>query len=66
MIINRRSVPSPVIITAMVARLVLFLHVRIWMVFLPTNSNLFFCAHQKIDQRLIHVEDEMPVLMRAE
>jgi hypothetical protein len=35
-------------------------------VFLPTNSNVLFVLIKKIDRHLIHVEDEMPVAMRAE
>jgi hypothetical protein len=41
MIINRRSVPSPMIVTAMVAHFVSFVDVRMWMVLTPTTSAFF-------------------------
>ncbi len=65
MIVDGRTVPSPVIVTAMVARLVSFVNVRVWMVFSNQLQRLF-CAHQKIDLRLIDVEDETPAVMGAE
>jgi hypothetical protein len=65
MIVDGRTILSLAIVTAMVACLGSFDDVRIWTVFLPTNSNVLFVLIKKIDQRLIHVEDETPVAMRA-
>jgi hypothetical protein len=64
MIVNERSVLSPAIVTATVSHLMSFVDVRIWMVFLTTNS-IFFVLIKK-NRCLIHVEDETPVAMRAE
>ncbi len=47
MIVNGRSVPSLAIVTATVTRLVSFVDKQIWMVFLPTNSNVFFVLSKK-------------------
>jgi hypothetical protein len=64
-IIDGRTLLSPTIVTATVARLVSFVDVRIWIVLFPTTSNVLFVLIKIIDRRLIHVEDETLVTIRA-